>query len=330
MSESTEIVRREDRPPLAIEALLGTGDMELMVETARHNVNIAIEIARTKGFVTDYEVKNKQGEVIGLKAWYHHPTWQLLGQTYGVTAFTEGDPREVKPGEWQAAAICAVLDDGRIVGRAVALCSRTEPGKKFKNDHELAATAQSRAQRNALRSTLGAILVVAGFDFPDPEAPATNPQVGILHQLEHDLGWSHDDGHEAAGVASYKDLNREQAAELIDQWQALKDARPEPRPDPVPAGASPPAAPSAGERSEDSPESSSFSPRDSGASDQAPEEPETGDGPATAEHWGIATNHGFKSGTVLRKARELFPDRGITSAPALTKKELAAVIEALL
>ena len=327
MSESTEIVRRADRH-VAIEAILGTGDIRLMVEAAKANVAVAVEIARDRGFVTDYDVKNKQGEVIGQRPFFHLATWQLLAQSWGLTAFTDGDPKEVKPGTWQASAVAQIIEDGRIVGRAVALCARSEPGKKFKGDHDLAATAQSRAQRNAIRSCLGSLLIAAGVDIADPEAPATNPQVGILHQLEHDLGWSHDDGHETAGVASYKDLNREQAAELIDQWQSLKDARPGPRPDPVPAGASPSGGAPPGERSEDSPGSTDPS-ADSGDSDQTPEEP-AGDGPATATQWQVAAKHGLKSAAVLRRARELFPDRGITTAAALTKQQLAAAIEALL
>jgi hypothetical protein len=208
------------------------------------------------------------------------------------------------------------------------LCARSEPGKKFKGDHDLAATAQSRAQRNAIRSCLGSLLIAAGVDIADPEAPATNPQVGVLHQLERDLGWTHDDGHEAAGVASYKDLSREQAAELIDQWQAWKDVRPESRYLPTPAGASSPEATPPGDVVAPGEEV----PLANGEGAAAPTSGVTTDtdGPATAEQWKVATNHGLKSAAVLRRARDLFPDRGITSPAALTKQELAAAIEALL
>jgi len=77
--------------------------------------------------------------------------------------------------------------------------------------------------RNALRSCLGAALVLAGFDFADPEGPATNEQVGLLHQLEREIGMSHDEGHAMANVDSYKQLNREDASTLIDRWTAMRD-----------------------------------------------------------------------------------------------------------
>ena len=92
------------------------------------------------------------------------------------------------------------------------------------DDHTLRAMAQTRAMRNALRSCLGAALVLGGFDFADPEAPATKEQVGLLHQLERELGWSHEQGHAEAGeVDSYRDLNREEASLLIERWSALRD-----------------------------------------------------------------------------------------------------------
>lgn len=222
-AEGQELAVRPSRAP--IDAILGTGDIRVMIEQARENVGFAVEIARDRGFVTDFEVKDKAGNVTGTRAFFHLATWQLLGQSWGLTAYTEGIPDEVKPGVWQAAAIAANVQSGQIVGRAVAMCSRNEPGKKYKNDHDLSATAQSRAQRNALRSCLGSILIAAGFDFADPDAPATREQIGMLHQLERDLEMSHDQGHERAAVLSYKDLTREQASEVIDEWTREQEKR---------------------------------------------------------------------------------------------------------
>jgi len=319
MSESTEIVRREEHGD-ALSTILGTGDTRSALAQVERNVKDIIEVCRDRGFITQF---NREGKV---SEFYGFPAWQLLSMTYGVTPIVEW----TKPvdGGYMARAV-AQTRDGTIVGAAEALCLRKELKKQSSTDHTLMALAQTRAQRNALRSAFGAALVLAGFDFADPDAPATNPQVGMLHQLERDLGWTHDEGHTEAGVDSYKDLSREQAAEVIDRWQAIKDARPESRPDRVPAGAvPPPTTPPGGEWSEEPPGSTDPS-ADSGDSDQPQEEPET-DGPATAEQWKVATKHGLKSAAVLRRARELFPDAGLTSAAALTKHELAAAIEALL
>ena len=313
-----ELARREEHAD-ALSTILGTGDTRSALAQVERNVKDIIEVCRDRGFITQF---NREGKV---SEFYGFPAWQLLSMTYGVTPIVEW----TKPvdGGYMARAV-AQTRDGTIVGAAEALCLRKEPKKQSSTDHTLMALAQTRAQRNALRSAFGAALVLAGFDFADPDAPATNPQVGILHQLEGDLGWTHDEGHAEAGVDSYKQLTRERAAELIDQWQSLKDARPGPRPDPVPAGASPSGGAPPGERSEDSPGSTDPS-ADSGDSDQTPEEP-AGDGPATATQWQVAAKHGLKSAAVLRRARELFPGRGITTAAALTKQQLAAAIEALL
>ena len=219
MSEPVEIVRREDARLSTLERVLGTGDMKQMIEATKANVNAAIQFAREREFVSEYPIV-RDGRQVGVRLWFHHPTWQLLGQSFGITAYTDGEPKEIKPGTWQAAAVAALVEDGRVVGRSVGLCSKTEPGKARMPDHHLASTAQARAQRNALRSCLGAVLIAAGFEISDPEGPATKDQVGVLHQLERELGLTHEQAHQVAGVESYKDLTREQASEVIERWKA--------------------------------------------------------------------------------------------------------------
>jgi hypothetical protein len=209
MSEA-ELARRD--PGDALSQIVGTGDTRAMLEQVERNVKDIIDVARARGFVRRY------GE--GQHEFYGLPAWQLLGMTYGLTPFIEWT-RPVDNG-WEARAVVRTRD-GSEISSAEAMCTRTEPNRRGAPEHTLRAMAQTRAQRNALRSCLGAALVLAGFDFADPEAPATKEQVGVLHQLERDLGWSHDDAHELAGVASYKDLTREQASELIDAWSLLRD-----------------------------------------------------------------------------------------------------------
>ena len=328
MSEGTELARREERRP-AIEQVLGTGDIRLMVEQARENVNVAIQIARDRGFVTDYDLKDREGNVVAQRAFFHLPTWQLLAQAWGLTAFTEGEPEEIKPGTWRAAAVTQVIEDGRVVGRAVAFCSRAEPGKKFKTDHELAATAQSRAMRNAIRSTLGSLLIAAGVDFPDPDAPATKEQVGMLHQLERELGWTHEQGHQEAGVSSYKQLTREQASELIDRWQQLRaqqggvgdmavsgaaaeTGEPERPPVDVPPAETETLA--YGEGAAAPAEAGGTSPSD--------------DAPATPEQWARALRlFGGRKGAVVGAYCRLF-GFSVAKAEEITKGEMAQVIAA--
>jgi hypothetical protein len=178
--------------------------------------------AREREFVSEYPVM-KNGKRVGTRLWFHHPTWQLLGQSFGVTAYTEGEPKEVKPGVWQAAAVATTIETGQVVGRAVGMAGKTEQGKGNMTEHALSAIAQARAQRNALRSCLGAVLIAAGFEISDPEGPATKEQIAVLHILEREIGWTHEEAHVDAGVTSFTKLTRDQAGDVIDRWTAMRD-----------------------------------------------------------------------------------------------------------
>ena len=219
MSESAELARREQGD--ALSTILGTGDTRAALAVLERNIRDIIEVARERGFVTHFRDVNKKTGEVRESDFYGFPTWQLLGMTYGVTPLV--DVLEPIDGGWKAHAVASTRD-GQVVGGAFGLCLRKEPGKQYKSDHDLAAMAQTRAQRNALRGALGAALVLAGFDFPDPEAPATNEQIGLLHQLEREIGWTHEQGHvEAGDVSSYKELTREEASVYIDRWTEIRD-----------------------------------------------------------------------------------------------------------
>jgi len=206
VSEPVAIERRDD----ALSQIVGTGDTRAMLEQVERNVRDVIAIARDRGFVTRFNNRD----------FFGFPAWSLLALTYGLVPFVEW----TKPvdGGWEARAIVRTRD-GDVVGSAEAMCTRKEQPRRNADDHTLRAMAQTRAMRNALRSCLGAALVMAGFDFADPEGPATNEQVGLLHQLEREIGMSHDEGHATANVDSYKQLNREDASTLIDRWTAILD-----------------------------------------------------------------------------------------------------------
>jgi hypothetical protein len=206
MPEPVAIERRDD----ALSQIVGTGDTRAMLASVERNVRDVIDIARDRGFVTRFN--NRE--------FFGFPAWSLLAMTYGLTPFVEWT-RPVENG-WEARAVVRTRD-GDVVGSAEAMCTRKEQPRRNADDHTLRAMAQTRANRNALRSCLGAALVMAGFDFADPEGPATNEQVGLLHQLEREIGMSHDEGHATANVDSYKQLNREDASTLIDRWTAIRD-----------------------------------------------------------------------------------------------------------
>ena len=316
MSEPAhELARREQGD--ALSTILGTGDTRSALAQVERNVRDIIAVCRDRGFITHYVNENRKTGEVRESDFYGFPAWQLLGLTYGVSPIVEWV--KAIDGGFQARAV-AQTRDGGIVGAAEALCLRKEPGKQYKSDHDLAAMAQSRAQRNALRGALGAALVLAGFDFPDPEAPATKAQKGLLHQLERELGLTHEQGHVEAGVDSYSDLTREQAAEVIDRWQRAEQES---------AGV---AGESSGE--DRSPAESPAEVGEGGSRGDAPSPPESApagdtivDGPATDEQWKRAIKAGLTANKAILRARERWPEAKTTSASAITRNQLAALIE---
>lgn len=328
MSEPAADLARRD--PDALDKIMGTGDTRAMLEQVERNVRDVIEVARDRGFVTRFNQRD----------FFGFPAWSLLALTYGLVPFVEW----TKPvdGGWEARAVVRTRT-GDVVSSAEAMCTRKEQPRRSADDHTLRAMAQTRAMRNALRSCLGAALVLAGFDFADPEGPATKEQVGLLHQLERELGLDHDQGHLEAGVDSYKDLNREDASTLIDRWTALRDQAQD--------GSSQASSPDA---------PASARPDDSGArtapDTEAPGDQETtlayGEGaaaptspgvsthndrddePASEEQWQRAPHHMNRVGAI-KLARKLI-DAGRILGPAptqqsqFTRGQLAAVITAYL
>lgn len=318
MGSQGEIEPRRD----ALSLVLGTGDLRQALAAVEANVRDIIDIARARGFVVQFRTSNaKTGEVREAE-YFGLPAWQLLGMTYGVTAMVE----ELTPieGGWRARAV-ARTRDGDIVGAAYGLCTRSEhetPGSSGKRpvrrtEHDLAAMAQSRAMRNAMRSAFGAALVLAGFDWADPEAPATDAQVGALHALERQLGLSHEEGHARAGVASYRDLTREDAADLIERWSAEAKATA-----PVEHDVPSPPPGSADGREPEKPEGEREHP--------APAQP------AAKVQWERAARHGLTKARAVVAARAAHDkhvpgfERPPTSWTEITADQLAWLIEDLI
>ncbi len=338
-----EIAVREHGDKLA--EILGGGDTMAMVRQVEQNVRAIVDISRSRGFITKFQQVNKKTGEVKVSEFYGLPAWQLLGMTYGVTPVVEW----VKPidGGYHARAV-AQTRDGGIVGAAEALCMRSEPYKDGKSAHDLAAQAQARAERNALRTALGAVLVLAGFDFPDPEALVDDGMVAALHISERDLGMTHEQGHAETGVDSYRKLTREQAVEILERRSiALKTQN-------VKAGVgdladSGAAGPFSGEP-ERPPSGTSGGLETDPTDEAAPGEPAPAAGgfgegptaatadpgaatisdedPATAKQWEIAERHGLTGRKALAIAKGLkFP---VTSYTQLTGAQLSRVLSAFL
>lgn len=88
--------------------------------------------------------------------------WQLLGSMLGVTAVCVGT--EQVDGGWKA-TVEARAADGRVIGRADAVCTKHEKRGPWKSADEYArlSMAQTRATSKALKGPLGFVVSLAGY-----------------------------------------------------------------------------------------------------------------------------------------------------------------------
>lgn len=110
--------------------------------------------------------------------------WQTLGGLLGVTAVADGDvdlvsDRHGKPA--YRATVKAVTLDGRVVGRASALCSTSEKRWARADDFALISMAQTRATSKALKGPLGFIVKLAGYE----TTPAEEMQAAVAQAEPH-------------------------------------------------------------------------------------------------------------------------------------------------
>lgn len=100
--------------------------------------------------------------------------WTLLGSMLGVFPVLDGDPEEVEVNGvkgWRA-TVKAVRGDGSVVGRASALCLRSEANWKNRDEYAVMSMAQTRATSKALRQPLGFVMTLAGYAAtPEAEMP---------------------------------------------------------------------------------------------------------------------------------------------------------------
>lgn len=112
--------------------------------------------------------------------------WQLLGSMLGVTAVCVNT---VPVDGGFMATVEARTMDGRVVGRADAICSKNEKRGPWKNadDYARLSMAQTRATSKALKGPLGFVLSLAGYQttpaeemtFAEPDKPADAEAVDV-------------------------------------------------------------------------------------------------------------------------------------------------------
>lgn len=112
----------------------------------------------------DVIAKRKLFNTIRGKAHVRVEGWQLLGSMLGVTAVCVGT-EEVENG-YKATVEARRVFDGQVIGRADALCTRTERSGPWKSadDYALISMAQTRATSKALKGPLGFVITLAGYE----------------------------------------------------------------------------------------------------------------------------------------------------------------------
>lgn len=149
-------------------SLFGTNDPVEVVEAATRVADALADVVKAKGLYT----------MVSGKAHVRVEGWQLLGSMLGVTAIcTE---TEVVDGGYRA-TVEARTADGRVVGRADALCTKHEKRGPWKSadDYARLSMAQTRATSKALKGPLGFVISLAGYQttpaeemtFAEPQAP---------------------------------------------------------------------------------------------------------------------------------------------------------------
>lgn len=115
--------------------------------------------------------------------------WQLLGGMLGVSAVCVAtEPIE---GGYKA-TVEARNVEGRVIGRAEALCTRQETRGPWKtaDDHALLSMAQTRATSKALKGPLGFIVSLAGYattpaeEMPREETTAKSAPTPTLEEID--------------------------------------------------------------------------------------------------------------------------------------------------
>lgn len=223
----TELERYE---PQQIVSVFGTADVQMTLEKLTEFAN------QIQAFMKEHDLtlEMEDGSDYPLAE-----AWEGLGQMMGVYAEAEGLKRD---GDGWVAKAFAHMNGRRLTAR-YGFCSRSEPGKKWKAEHDILAQAQTRACRNALKAALNIVMNAAGYDGGDPDNKAMTPKqraniFALLKQI---------DTFEGKGEKAQKDwltnatlrrfgdrisgLNRLQAAQVISglegKVQTLETGDPE-------------------------------------------------------------------------------------------------------
>jgi hypothetical protein len=219
----------DDRKPASFN-LFGSDDPDVVVAEAAKVARSLEQVIRQEGlFVT---IRGKDHVKV--------EGWTLLGAMLGVFPVTVWT-RKLDDG-WEARVEARTLD-GRLVGAAESMCSRSESRWRSADEYAIRSMAATRATSKALRQTLGFIMHLAhfaetpaeemyGVDEPRAESkphdkipaeaqPTKEQKVELkrlltdLHEAEPGIDWA-EKAREIAGVPSSDYVTATIASRVID------------------------------------------------------------------------------------------------------------------
>jgi hypothetical protein len=169
---TTAIVAYE--PPPAPLTLFGTNDPRTALERMSDLARALIDVVHDRKLA----VRISGRDHLTAEA------WTTLGGMLGIVPITEWT-RPLEDGSGWEARVEARTLDGRTVGAAESMCSRSETTWAKRDEYALRSMAQTRAISRALRAPLGQIVVLAGYEpagadeMPVQDTAAQAPTNGI-------------------------------------------------------------------------------------------------------------------------------------------------------
>lgn len=229
-----------DEAPQQNVALFGTSDP----------VDVVRQATRVADALKEVIVKKKLVSNISGKEYPQVEAWQTLAVMLGLATVCEWT-REVADG-WEARVI--VQRNGMTIAAAEAQCTRSERAWSKRDAYALRSMAQTRAVSKSLRSVLGFVMVLSGFqptpaeemptDDKPPKQPAPAPsddarRMGVeairRYCAKHELAVPPTDGLDVEALRA--------AYERLVEARKARDTAAAPASAPAPAQSAPPPEP---------------------------------------------------------------------------------------
>lgn len=157
---STELAARDTSQTVT---LFGTDNPNAFVSAASEHARALADVIKQRNLYV--KVRNKAHVLV--------EGWTLLGSMVGVYPVLEATEHvEINGVDGWKATVAATTRQGEVVGRATALCLRSEARWKTADEYAVCSMAQTRAVSKALRQPLGFIITLAGYSAtPAEEIP---------------------------------------------------------------------------------------------------------------------------------------------------------------